>query len=70
MQLPNLYSNGLGRSFSLLPFSVCSRPAWEDFCKFLILFVIIQADQSGTIVEILAEDGKPVAMETVSCQLQ
>lgn len=30
---------------------------------FCVLFA--QADQSGTIVEILAEDGKPVSMESV-----
>lgn len=26
-----------------------------------------QADQSGTIVEVVAQDGKPVAIESVSC---
>lgn len=26
----------------------------------------LQADQSGTIVEIVAEDGKPVSIDTVS----
>lgn len=30
-----------------------------------LLSVYVQADQSGTIVEILAEDGKPVSMESV-----
>lgn len=30
---------------------------------------IVQADQSGTVVEILAEDGKPVSVDTVSLLL-
>lgn len=34
---------------------------WSLLCSFPSL----QADQSGTIVEILAEDGKPVSMESV-----
>lgn len=38
-------------------------------CKFFLyvccVLDIIQADQSGTEVEILAEDGKPVSVDTV-----
>lgn len=33
-------------------------------CLYL-LYVQLQADQSGTIAEILAEDGKPVSVDTV-----
>lgn len=40
----------------------------------IILYVwcvcgIVQADQSGTVVEILGEDGKPVSVDTVSLLL-
>lgn len=37
-----------------------------DFLILLMDELPLQADQSGTIVEIVAEDGKPVSIDTVS----
>lgn len=37
----------------------------KKICDWNINF-FIQADQSGTVVEILVEDGKPVSIDTVS----
>lgn len=34
--------------------------------KLVLFFCTIQADQSGTVVDILAEDGKSVSVDTVS----
>ena len=35
------------------------------FCMVTRIYTNFQADQSGTIVEIIAEDGKPVSVDTV-----
>lgn len=53
-----------------LLFIPAKRVAWPSFLVFPDCFIVsdcgaLQADQSGTIVEIIAEDGKPVSVDSV-----
>lgn len=54
-------------SFSCLILMILwSPPPFFFICHYIFVYLHVQADQSGTIVDILVDDGKPVSVDTVS----